>query len=81
MASPAELSRLTWWRRPRRLYILQYNCSSGSHHPPKSKYSKLVALALLPAGMTTTGDAHLFGRLGGFSGGVRSLSCSCPLIL
>ena len=50
MASPAELSRLTWWRRPRRLYILQYNCSSGSHHPPKSKYSKLVALALLLRG-------------------------------
>ena len=29
----------------------------------------------------TTGDAYLFDRLGGFSGGVRLLSCSCPLVL
>ena len=29
-----------------------------------------AALALLFAGGVMTGDAHLFGRLGGFSGGV-----------
>jgi len=41
-----------------------------------------VALALLLAGVMT-GDAYLFGSLGGFSGGVRdrSMSCSCPLVL
>ena len=39
-----------------------------------------VALALLLAGVMA-GDAYLFRRLGGFSGGVRSLSCSCPLVL
>ena len=39
-----------------------------------------VALALLLAGVMT-GDAYLSHRLGGFGGGVRSLSCSCPLVL
>jgi len=40
----------------------------------------LVKAALLFA-VVTKGDAYLFHRLDGFSGGVRSLSCSCPLVL
>ena len=39
-----------------------------------------VALALLFA-VAKKGDAYLFHHLGGFSGGVRSLSSSCPLVL
>ena len=39
-----------------------------------------VALALLFA-VVTQGDAYLFDRLGGCSGGVRSLSSPCPLVL
>ena len=41
----------------------------------------VVALALLFA-VVTQGDAYLFHRLGGFSGGGRSsLSSPCPLVL
>ena len=39
-----------------------------------------VALALLFA-VVTQGDAYLFDRLGGCSGGVRSRSIPCPLVL
>ena len=39
-----------------------------------------VALALLLA-VVKKGDAYLFHRLGGCSGGVRSLSSPCPLVL
>ena len=38
-----------------------------------------VALALLFA-VVKKGDAYLFHRVGGFSGGVRSLSSPCPLV-
>ena len=40
----------------------------------------IVALALLFA-VVMQGGAYLFHRLGGFSGGVRSLSSPCPLVL
>ena len=39
-----------------------------------------AALAVLLA-VVTQGDAYLFAPLCGFSGGVRSLSSPCPLVL